>query len=190
MRQSNFDIVVDQRFEAVICACAAPRADSNGTWINTAMIRAYTKLHEMGYAHSIEILRNGELVGGLYGVALGRVFFGESMFSRLPDTSKIALAALVWLARRGWFELIDCQVESAHLKRLGAENLPREVFENRLRSAIKETMTGISTDSESTTSACSADHGVSSASERISRQRHWWDEIPRHASALPEGLVT
>ena len=109
------------------------RADGPGTWITPAMLSAYTQLHERGIARSIEVRDEaGELVGGLYGIALGRVFFGESMFSLETDASKVALVALVTIMRRGGYELIDCQVESEHLNSLGARNISRVDFEQRL----------------------------------------------------------
>ena len=100
------------------------------------MQAAYTALHELGFAHSIEVWLEGELVGGLYGVCLGRAFFGESMFSLRPDSSKSALAGLAWLGRMGYFDLIDCQVESAHLVSLGARAMDRPAFERMLAGAI------------------------------------------------------
>jgi len=111
--------------------------DRDHTWLTADMVRAYTKLHHAGLAHSAEVWRGGELIGGVYGVAMGGVFFGESMFSRARDASKIALARLVdWL--RAWgFALIDCQVSSPHLLRLGAEEFPREEFIARLEAALK-----------------------------------------------------
>ena len=118
----------------VIQACAAPRSRQNDTWITTGMMEAYCALHAKGYAHSVECWHEGQLAGGLYGVAIGRIFFGESMFTRVSDASKVALAALC----RAGYELIDCQLPSDHLKRLGAIDLPRREFMmllRRLRSA-------------------------------------------------------
>jgi leucyl/phenylalanyl-tRNA--protein transferase len=132
-----FRLEVDQRFTAVMRQCAQLRGDGLGTWIDEAMIGAYSSLASLGYAHSIEVLgADGELVGGLYGVALGRVFFGESMFSRVTDASKVALVALVDILRRGQFHMIDCQVESDHLNSLGARNISRLDFEGRLAQTI------------------------------------------------------
>lgn len=124
----GFTVTVDTAFEAVIRACAEPRNDQPGTWITAEMIEAYVTLHRQHTAHSVEVWQAGELVGGLYGVSLGRIFFGESMFSRRPDASKVAL---LWLARqlRAWgFPVIDCQVGSAHLTSLGAEPISRDAF--------------------------------------------------------------
>lgn len=127
----------DTAFAAVIAACAAPRARGAGTWITAAMRRAYTNLHNSGYAHSAEIWRRGKLIGGLYGVSLGRVFFGESMFSREADASKMALAMLVARLREWKFEMIDCQIRSAHLISLGAAEIPRAEFVKRLQRAVE-----------------------------------------------------
>ena len=128
LRQDRFRISYDTCFERVVNACAAPRADSRGTWITTEMMAAYTHLHALGHAHAIEVWQEQRLVGGLYGIALGRVFFGESMFSSVRDASKVALAYLCARLRRHGFGLLDCQVVSGHLLRMGAEQLPRARF--------------------------------------------------------------
>jgi len=117
-------------------ACAAPRANSSGTWITDEMVRAYSRLHELGFAHSIETWSDERLVGGLYGVALGGVFFGESMFARTTDASKVALVALTRQLRSWGYALIDCQVPSDHLVSLGAENIPRALFLGKLASSL------------------------------------------------------
>ncbi len=129
LNSGRFQVTRDQAFEAVIHACATiPRRGQSGTWITPAMIHAYTALHHMGYAHSFETWLNGELVGGLYGVKIGRLFFGESMFSRVSDASKVALVHLVrWLRTEG-VPLIDCQQETAHTTSLGARPIPRREF--------------------------------------------------------------
>ncbi len=133
LRRDALRLEVDSRFTEVMEACAGPRAYGRGTWIGDGMIDAYSRLHAGGRAHSVEVLDGcGNLVGGLYGVALGRVFFGESMFSREPDASKVALVALVDILRRGRFAVIDCQVESPHMNSLGARNIPRLDFEKFL----------------------------------------------------------
>ncbi len=124
LRQGRFEVTVDKAFDEVVRACAAPRRDENGTWITPEMMAAYQRLYSLGYAHSIECWYEGELVGGLYGVALGQVFFGESMFSRKSDASKVALVYLRDMDLR----LIDCQIPSGHLARLGARNISREAF--------------------------------------------------------------
>ena len=113
-------------------ACAAPRDGASGTWIGPAMIEAYCELHRLGYAHSVEVWREDELVGGLYGLALGRVFFGESMFSGADNASKIAVAHLARQLAQWDFGVIDCQVASAHLFTLGAREIAREEFEQIL----------------------------------------------------------
>lgn len=128
-----FEITVDRDFEAVLEACAAPRRHDPGTWITPAMHRAYLQLHRMGLAHSVEAWQGDRLVGGLYGVALGRVFFGESMFSRATNASKVAFVHLVSHLRRLQYTLIDCQVSSAHLHSLGAVDIRRSVFIELLR---------------------------------------------------------
>jgi leucyl/phenylalanyl-tRNA--protein transferase len=137
LRANAFHLSVDSQFSQVMRACADPRADDQGTWIDEDMISAYSQLHTAGVAHSIEVLDGeGRLVGGLYGVAIGQAFFGESMFSRQPDTSKIALVGLVNILHRGGFQIIDCQVENAHLNSLGARNITRLDFERRLAQTV------------------------------------------------------
>lgn len=135
LRQRRFTVSFDRAFAEVMAGCAAPRrADSadGGTWITAAMQAAYVELHRLGHTHSLEVWMDGVLVGGLYGLALGRVFFGESMFSRATDASKIALACLARQLHYWDFALIDCQVHSAHLERLGAIRMPRSVFLRRI----------------------------------------------------------
>lgn len=136
LKRKDYSVTLDQAFEAVIQACAEPRTDQGGTWLTPEMISAYTRLHHEGWAHSVEIWRDGELIGGIYGVALGAAFFGESMFSRGNNGSKLAM---VWLARQlaAWgFTLLDGQVGSAHLYSLGATNLPRKTFAATLAQAL------------------------------------------------------
>ena len=128
LNKGGFELKIDHAFEAVVAACAEPRRYTDATWITREMAAAYTRLHRMGWAHSFESWRDGELVGGLYGVAIGRVFFGESMFTRATDASKVALVRLAeHLAARS-FRLIDCQVASAHVASLGATSLSRASF--------------------------------------------------------------
>ena len=129
MRNKDLDLFFNQDFEAVIDACAAPRARSPGAWITPEMRAAYLELHRLGFAHSVEVRAAGVLIGGLYGVRLGGVFFGESMFSRARDGSKIALAHLAASAPASGIALIDCQMPSAHLASLGARSLPRAQFQ-------------------------------------------------------------
>ncbi len=133
MRRSDYTITADRAFHRVVAGCADRREDHQGTWITNAMGRAYMALHRAGYAHSIEVWsRHGQLVGGLYGVTLGQVFFGESMFSKERDTSKMALVAAVHELKLRDYQLIDCQVESDHLVSLGARSIPRLDFEQYL----------------------------------------------------------
>lgn len=136
LRQDRLKLSCNRAFEAVMRECAAPRPEQRGTWIEASMLDAYCALHEEGHAHSIEVWRNRRLVGGLYGVGLGGVFFGESMFSREADTSKVALVALAWSLRKQGVSMIDCQVESAHLNSLGAKSIPRVDFERRVEQNL------------------------------------------------------
>jgi leucyl/phenylalanyl-tRNA--protein transferase len=125
----GFEIRIDHGFATVIEACSqAPRVGQTGTWILPEMVRAYTALHRAGHAHSVETWIDGELAGGLYCVAMGRAVFGESMFARRPDASKIALAALVGFCRRHGIAMIDCQQNTSHLASLGASEMPRARF--------------------------------------------------------------
>jgi leucyl/phenylalanyl-tRNA--protein transferase len=133
LRNGGFSYSMDVDFAAVIDGCAAPRAASPGTWITSDMRAAYLELHRLEHAHSIEIWRDGALVGGLYGVRLGGVFFGESMFSRERDASKAALARLVAVCRRNSLAVIDCQLPSRHLTTLGSRTIPRSQFQALLR---------------------------------------------------------
>jgi len=138
LRRGHFQVRFDTAFREVMLACAAPRAQhpGGGTWITDDMLTAYCRLHELGHAHSIETWADERLVGGLYGVALGGVFFGESMFARATDASKAALVALTQRLQTWGFVLIDCQVPSEHLTRLGAENIPRAQFMGELAAAL------------------------------------------------------
>jgi leucyl/phenylalanyl-tRNA---protein transferase len=136
-------ITFDQSFRKVIAACQRFRPDQNGTWITGEMREAYADLHDLGYAHSVEVWQGEELVGGLYGLSLGRAFFGESMFSAIPNASKAALITLVPRLRGQGFDLIDCQVETAHLAGLGARPIPRRDFCAILKESLRyETLRG------------------------------------------------
>lgn len=128
LRRELLVTTCDEAFAAVVDGCAAERPGQHGTWITPEMNAAYRRLHALGHAHSIETWSGDELVGGLYGVALGRVFFAESMFSRESDASKVALVQLVTSLRRWGFGLIDCQMTSAHLASMGAREIPRAKF--------------------------------------------------------------
>lgn len=135
LRASPAALTFNRRFGEVIRACAAPRRDLQGTWITPGIVDAFERLHAEGWAHSIEVTRNSDLIGGIYGLVIGGIFFGESMFSRETNASKFAMLGLSHVLRRREFELIDCQVESAHLKTLGAITLPRRDFADILKSA-------------------------------------------------------
>jgi len=128
VRKQLYTVTFDSAFSDVVEACSQPRGDECGTWITAEMKAAYARLHRLGYAHSVESWHAGELVGGLYGVAIGRVFFGESMFARRTDASKVAFVHLVRQLQAWGFGLIDCQVASRHLASLGAEEIPRTRF--------------------------------------------------------------
>lgn len=128
LRRQRFEVRTDTAFGAVLRACAAPRAPGLGTWITPAMQAAYLRMHELGHAHSVECWREGRLVGGLYGMALGRVFFGESMFALETDASKVALAHLARLLSERGYAIIDCQMTTAHLQSMGARELSRAQF--------------------------------------------------------------
>ena len=137
VRQRRFDVRVDSAFRAVMeCCSSTPRRGQAGTWITPALIDAYCALHQRGHAHSVEAWRGETLVGGLYGVSIGRMFFGESMFAHETDASKVALAHLVTIARRAGIPMIDCQQETAHLASLGARPIPRAEFAKRLAALV------------------------------------------------------
>ena len=137
IQRADYAVTLDRVFADVLDACAAERASSRGTWLGPDMQRSYCALHGQGHAHSIEVWRDGALIGGLYGIAIGRVFFGESMFSRARDASKIALYYLCQQLKQWSYELIDCQISSAHLTSLGAQEIPREKFLNLLAPAVR-----------------------------------------------------
>jgi len=143
VKQQRWEIRADSDFGAVIEACAATRRPGQtGTWITPEIIDAYTALHTRGYAHSVEAWREGELAGGLYGVAIGRMFFGESMFAREADASKVALAHLVAMLRTREFPLIDCQQETEHLASFGARPIPRRAFAGLVARLVHSTAPG------------------------------------------------
>jgi leucyl/phenylalanyl-tRNA--protein transferase len=134
----GWDVRFDSAFEQVMRACAAPRRDGPGTWISEDIIAGYGGLHQLSYAHSSEVWLDGELVGGAYGVCIGRMFYGESMFARVSDASKVALAYLVAFLRSHGVRMLDCQQETGHLASLGARPIPRSQFLQHLRQAIDE----------------------------------------------------
>lgn len=136
LRHNPFEIRFDTDFEGVIDACAEKRDERPSTWINGPIREAYIQLHYMGHCHSVEAWREGRLAGGLYGVSLGRVFFGESMFSRETDASKVCLVALIERLRKQGYKLLDTQFTTEHLKRFGAIDVPRSEYEQMLAEAL------------------------------------------------------
>ncbi len=137
LRQGQFEVTLDHAFEEVISACATARDDGAGTWITSEMRAAYITMHRLGHAHSVETWRDGALVGGLYGIAIGQLFFGESMFSHASDASKVAFALFVEQLKRWQFSLIDCQIGSPHMTSLGAEEIARSAFINHIDAACR-----------------------------------------------------
>ena len=136
LNKPHYTVTLDEAFAEVITCCAQPRRESPGTWITDEMQTAYTQLFEAGHAHSVEVWREGDLVGGLYGVALGQLFFGESMFSFESNASKIGLVKLVKQLQEWNYKLIDCQVSSEHLESLGAIEISREQFRLQLHELL------------------------------------------------------
>ncbi|MBA3477857.1 MAG: leucyl/phenylalanyl-tRNA--protein transferase [Lautropia sp.] len=130
---SNWSVTLDQAFVQVMQGCAAPRSGQDGTWITRDIIKAYHALHQAGNAHSVEVWSQGQLVGGLYGVSIGRMFFGESMFARVSEASKCAYAALIAMLRRLGFSMVDCQQSTGHLASLGAREISRREFLAQVR---------------------------------------------------------
>lgn len=138
IRKAPFRVTIDTSFRDVMEACALPAPGRSGTWINDRIVDLYCELHERGYAHSVECWKDQQLVGGLYGVSLGAAYFGESMFSRETDASKIALAYLVARLRHGGFKLLDTQFVTDHLAQFGAIEIPRDEYRSRLADAIAQ----------------------------------------------------
>ncbi len=138
LHRKDYIVSFDQAFSDVVKSCAKPRLDSPGTWITQSIIKNYQLLHESGYAHSVECWHGETLIGGLYGIAIDKIFFGESMFSQMTDASKICLAHLVHLVKKFEYDLIDCQVHSEHLKSLGAKVIPRNDFSDILAKSCGE----------------------------------------------------
>ncbi|SEJ29072.1 leucyl/phenylalanyl-tRNA--protein transferase [Pseudomonas linyingensis] len=139
IRQAHFEVSFDRDFAGVIHACAEPRSYADGTWITPAMQASYLELHRRGIAHSVEVWQEGELIGGLYGLAIGRLFFGESMFSRATDASKIGFVTLVEHLRDCGFALIDCQMHTTHLASFGARQISRADFAAYLARHLDQT---------------------------------------------------
>ena len=139
INKGDFQVTIDRAFKAVITECAQVRLDNHeGTWIVTDMVQAYCRLHECGFAHSVEVWKQDQLAGGLYGVSLGKCFFGESMFTRITNASKVALVALVKHLKPFNFAFIDCQITTGHLTRFGAREIPRTRYLTELANALKE----------------------------------------------------
>jgi leucyl/phenylalanyl-tRNA---protein transferase len=132
LRKQKFSITIDQAFDEVVNACAQPRKEDLGTWITAGIFQAFYDLHQSGYAHSIEVWLKGELVGGLYGIAMGRVFFGESMFYCETDASKVAFVRLVERLKDWGYQVVDCQISTGHLINFGAEKIARSEFSELL----------------------------------------------------------
>lgn len=138
-RMKHFEVRYDTAFSEVMRECGTIARDGQqGSWIIPEIINAYTVLHEMGYAHSVEAWQDGELVGGLYGVIIGKMFFGESMFAKVSDASKVAFATLIEKLKADGFTMIDCQIPSPHLMSLGAREISRKEFIDHLKSSVKE----------------------------------------------------
>ncbi|MCI1010202.1 leucyl/phenylalanyl-tRNA--protein transferase [Pseudomonas oryzihabitans] len=138
LRKTPLRVTYDQAFERVILACAGPRRDADGTWITAEMRQAYQQLHTQGWAHSVEVWDGDQLVGGLYGIAMGKLFFGESMFSHVDNASKIGFVTLVRDLAAWGFVMIDCQMQTAHLQSLGATSLSRERFSEYLAKYLDQ----------------------------------------------------
>lgn len=139
LRNKGYEVRFDYNFEKVITYCGSvPREGQEGTWLTTEMKEAYMELHDMGFAHSIETYYQGELVGGLYGIAMGKAFFGESMFALMPDASKVALKALSNICVEKCYDFIDCQVETPHMIHWGAKLVQRDTFLDLLEKALEE----------------------------------------------------
>ena len=138
VRRDAFHVTVNRCFASVVSACAAPGPGREETWINAPIERLYAEMHAQGHAHSIECWKDGELAGGLYGVTLGGAYFGESMFSRETDASKVALTHLVARLKAGGFQLLDAQFTTAHLERFGARTIPRRAYLRTLTSAVSK----------------------------------------------------
>lgn len=138
LNKGLFEIRVDTQFESVMRACSMPRSDEDGVWISDEMVLAYTELHRLGFAHSVEAYLDGQLVGGLYGVSIGAVFCGESMFSKFPNSSKVAFHYLIQILNANQFELLDTQFINDNVLRYGAIEISRDTYLRRLAKALKK----------------------------------------------------
>jgi leucyl/phenylalanyl-tRNA---protein transferase len=187
IRQDRFHVTTDSAFARVIRACAEATGDRHETWINPAIEDAFLELHALGRAHSVECWKDGVLVGGLYGLAMGRAFFGESMFSRATDASKVALAWLVARMRLGGFELLDCQFMTDHLASLGAIEISQADYLARLHTALGQvsTVASPSLSAGSSASGAGAGAGLSSAFGREGD----WGALDSLLSASSDGSV-
>jgi leucyl/phenylalanyl-tRNA--protein transferase len=137
LKKEMFTVTIDTAFERVINACAQIRIEKKeGTWIVQEMVDAYCRLHEAGFAHSVEAWHQGQLAGGLYGLSLGRSFFGESMFTRISNASSVALVRLVEYLKAQSFDMVDCQISTAHMIRFGAREIPRSIFLKQLKKSL------------------------------------------------------
>jgi leucyl/phenylalanyl-tRNA--protein transferase len=136
LKRNEFEIRIDEQFEQVMRLCAVPRSEDDGVWISEQMMEVYAKLHRLGFAHSVESYQNNELVGGLYGVHIGGIFFGESMFSKVSNASKVAFHSLIHILRQNDFELLDSQFINDNVRRYGAIEIPRKTFLQKLENAI------------------------------------------------------
>lgn len=141
LKKADYEVCFDRNFPAVIDACSAPRSDENGTWITAEMKAAYCHLNQQGIAHSVEVYRDNKLIGGLYGISIGKLFFGESMFSRETNASKIAFITMVEQLRCWGYALIDCQIKNEHLLSLGATEISRSKFQSYLDLYLDESVT-------------------------------------------------
>lgn len=138
INRNTFEIKINQQFEQVMCNCALPRKDDSGIWISEEMIQAFTQLHKIGFAHSVEAYQNNELVGGLYGVCIGGVFFGESMFSKVSNASKVAFHYLIKILKDNGFVLLDSQFMNDNVKRYGAIEISKKKFDELLAFGINK----------------------------------------------------
>jgi len=136
VKHTDFKVTLNHDFEQVIELCAEPRQDSHGTWITDEMKQAYIEFHNAGFAHSVEVWQNETMVGGIYGVSIGKLFCGESMFSRVSNGSKLALSSLIGYLKTNDFQLLDCQIENPHLMSLGAINIDRKVYLSQVKTLV------------------------------------------------------
>lgn len=173
IRQDRFEVTTDRAFAQVIQLCAEAVDDRRETWINADIESAFVQLHQMGLAHSVECWSDGKLVGGLYGLAMGRAFFGESMFSRVTDASKVAMAWLVARMRLGGFALLDCQFMTDHLKSLGAIEISQSAYLEQLEAALSEVRAQVSTVASPSPLSSASSAGAGAAAGALSAGADW-----------------